>query len=77
MLSAREGVDGNSHREQLPEGFTLQEAVTLPNNFVTVFHAVTADLGLELPDYPKPDDYVPKQAEAVILVWGGSSSVGQ
>ncbi|KAF2677180.1 GroES-like protein [Lentithecium fluviatile CBS 122367] len=61
---------------KLPEGFTLAEAVTLPNNFVTVFHALTVDLGLELP-WPKPADYVPKDAEEAILIWGGASSVGQ
>ncbi|CAI6342249.1 unnamed protein product [Periconia digitata] len=60
----------------LPEGFTLQQAVTLPNNFVTVFHAVTADLGLELP-WPKPNSFAPNQKDEVILVWGGASSVGQ
>ena len=62
--------------KQLPDGFTLAEAVTLPNNFVTVFHALTADLGIELP-WPKPKDYVPKNANSIILIWGGSSSVGQ
>lgn len=61
---------------QLPEKFTLQQAVTLPNNFVTVFHSVTADLGLELP-WPKPDAYAPAQKDTAILVWGGASSVGQ
>jgi NADPH:quinone reductase-like Zn-dependent oxidoreductase len=60
----------------LPEGFTLAEAVTLPNNFVTVFHTLTTDLGIETP-WPKPDGYVPKDADKAILIWGGSSSVGQ
>ena len=60
----------------IPHGFTMQEVVTLPNNFVTVFHALTADLGLELA-WPKPDDWVPKAKETSILIWGGSSSVGQ
>jgi NADPH:quinone reductase-like Zn-dependent oxidoreductase len=50
--------------------------VTLPNNFVTVFHALTTDLGIETP-WPKPEHYIPKDAEKAILVWGGSSSVGQ
>lgn len=61
---------------QLPEGFRLDEAVTLPNNFVTVFHALTTDLNIELP-WPKPEDYVPVNADSPILIWGGSSSVGQ
>jgi NADPH:quinone reductase-like Zn-dependent oxidoreductase len=60
----------------LPNTFTLPEAVTLPNNFVTVFHALTTDLGIETP-WPKPHDYVPREAEKAVLIWGGSSSVGQ
>lgn len=43
---------------------------------MTVFHSVTKDLGLEMP-WPKPADYVPPYADAAILIWGGSSSVGQ
>ena len=50
--------------------------MTLPNNFVTVFHAVSADLVLPMP-WPKPADYSPPRAESAILVWGGASSVGQ
>jgi hypothetical protein len=50
--------------------------VTLPNNFVTVFHTLTRDLSIETP-WPKPNNYVPKDADQPILVWGGSSSVGQ
>jgi len=61
---------------KVPSGFTLQEAVTLPNNFVTVFHAVTADLGLPLP-WPRPDNPQPQHANDPILIWGGASSVGQ
>ena len=61
---------------QLPTGFTLQEAVTLPNNFVTACHTITADLGLPFP-WPKPVDYVPPRANDRILIWGGASSVGQ
>lgn len=54
----------------------MPEAVTLPDNFVTVFHTLTTDLGIETP-WPKPENYVPKGASAPILIWGGSSSVGQ
>jgi NADPH:quinone reductase-like Zn-dependent oxidoreductase len=50
--------------------------VTLPNNFVTVFHALTKDLDIETP-WPKPEGYVPQSAKVPILIWGGSSSVGQ
>ncbi|EAT78523.1 hypothetical protein SNOG_13898 [Parastagonospora nodorum SN15] len=61
---------------KLPEDFSLAEAVTLPNNFVTVFHTLITDLGIVTP-WPKPDSYVPRDADKAILVWGGSSSVGQ
>jgi NADPH:quinone reductase-like Zn-dependent oxidoreductase len=50
--------------------------VTLPNNFVTVFYAVTEDLGLPLP-WPLPNDYQSPQTNNPILIWGGSSSVRQ
>lgn len=60
---------------KLPKGFTMQEAVTLPNNFVTVWHVFTKEFGFELP-WPKPEGYVPPNAEDWILIWGGSSSCG-
>ncbi|PVH83380.1 GroES-like protein [Cadophora sp. DSE1049] len=60
----------------LPPRHTLQEAITLPNNLVTVFYSLTTDLGLPLP-WPKPASYVPEHSDSPILIWGGSSSVGQ
>jgi NADPH:quinone reductase-like Zn-dependent oxidoreductase len=42
---------------------------------VTVFHAVTTDLSLPLP-WPVPSQ-APEHANEPILIWGGSSSVGQ
>lgn len=45
----------------------------IPN--IQVFHAVTADLRLPLP-WPVPQT-APPRAEDAILIWGGSSSVGQ
>lgn len=61
---------------QVPEGFALQEAVTLPNNVVTIFHAVTTDLELPLP-WPRPATPEPLHANSPILIWGGASSCGQ
>lgn len=61
---------------QVPSGFTLQQVVAVPENFTTVFHAVTNDLGLELP-WPRPPDWSPPHESADILIWGGASSVGQ
>lgn len=60
---------------KVPKGFTLQEAVTVNVNLVTVFHSATVDLELELP-WPIPRGWKPKDAEKPILVWGASSSVG-
>ena len=61
---------------KIPSGFSMQQAVTVPNNFVTAWQSSINDLGLELP-WPKPNNYGPPQADEWILVWGGSSSVGQ
>ena len=62
---------------KVPEGWEhrLHEVVTLPNNFVTAWHTLVTDLGLTLP-WPKTDEALPEKEER-ILVWGGSSSVGQ
>ncbi|KAK2004063.1 zinc-binding dehydrogenase [Colletotrichum falcatum] len=60
---------------KLPTSLAPQEAVTVPTNLITVFHAVTADLGLELP-WPKPAGWEPKERDYAILVWGAASSVG-
>ncbi|KAF2871459.1 chaperonin 10-like protein [Massariosphaeria phaeospora] len=60
----------------VPEGVAMRDAVTLPNNFVTVFHAGTTDLGFGMP-WPRPNAYVPNDADALVLIWGGASSVGQ
>ena len=61
---------------KIPPGFSMQQAVTVPNNFVTAWQSSITDLGFELP-WPKPDGYVPPEVNDWILIWGGSSSVGQ
>ncbi|CCF44427.1 zinc-binding dehydrogenase [Colletotrichum higginsianum] len=60
---------------KLPANVTPQEAATVPTNLITVFHAVTADLGLELP-WPRPANWEPKEKDDAVLVWGAASSVG-
>ncbi|UNI15027.1 Methylcrotonoyl-CoA carboxylase [Purpureocillium takamizusanense] len=62
---------------RIPDGLSLREACTVPVNLVTVFHTATADLELELP-WPVPSraDWRPAAADAPVLVWGASSSVG-
>jgi NADPH:quinone reductase-like Zn-dependent oxidoreductase len=61
---------------KVPEGFREQDVVTVPNNFVTAFQSLMRDLGLKMP-WPKPDGWMPQDAFKSILIWGGSSSVGQ
>ncbi|GKT93848.1 LOW QUALITY PROTEIN: zinc-binding dehydrogenase [Colletotrichum tofieldiae] len=60
---------------KLPKGLTMQEAVTVPDNLVTVFQAAVVDLGLPLP-WPIPEGWTPPEADAPILLWGGAGSVG-
>ncbi|KAK1638395.1 zinc-binding dehydrogenase [Colletotrichum phormii] len=63
---------------KLPANVTPQEAATVPTNLITVFHAATADLGLELP-WPRPEGaeaWVPRARDDAVLVWGAASSVG-
>lgn len=61
---------------KVPKGMSLQEAVTIPSNYVTAMHTITHDLGLLLP-WPRPDGWTPPEADAPILVWGAAGSVGQ
>ncbi|KAH8820146.1 chaperonin 10-like protein [Xylogone sp. PMI_703] len=61
---------------KLPKGFSFQEAVTLPCNVVTAFHAITHDLSLPLP-WPCPPNPSPPHADVPILIWGGATSCGQ
>ncbi|KAL8764001.1 MAG: hypothetical protein Q9184_000289 [Pyrenodesmia sp. 2 TL-2023] len=62
---------------KVPSGWEnrLAECVTLPNNFVTAWNTLLNVLGLALP-WPKPSTFNPS-TDPRILVWGGSSSVGQ
>lgn len=62
---------------KIPEGIPPQAAVTVPTNLVTVFHTVTKDLELDLP-WPRDPSWTPSPAaaDAPILIWGASSSVG-
>ncbi|KAI1880305.1 hypothetical protein JX265_001926 [Neoarthrinium moseri] len=61
---------------RIPNGFTMEEVATIPENFITVFNTMATDLGLPTP-WPKPADYVPPRADEPILIWGAASSVGQ
>ena len=61
---------------KLPETVKPEAAATVPSSLVTTWHALTTDLSIDLP-YPKPSSYTPPNADAPILTWGASSSVGQ
>ncbi|KAI0460652.1 GroES-like protein [Xylaria acuta] len=61
---------------KIPEGFSLEQVVTLPENLVTAFNTISTDLKLPTP-WPKPADYQPPRANEHILIWGAASSVGQ
>ncbi|KAK3693935.1 chaperonin 10-like protein [Podospora appendiculata] len=63
---------------KLPPNLTLSQAVAVPTNLITAFHAITNDLGLALP-WPVPAtgwSPPPSVADKPILVWGAASSVG-
>ncbi|KAL8855650.1 MAG: hypothetical protein Q9178_007699 [Gyalolechia marmorata] len=62
---------------KVPPGWEdrLSECVTVPNNFVTAWNTLLNLLGLPLP-WPKTSNFTPR-TDRRILVWGGSSSVGQ
>lgn len=60
---------------QIPGNVSMPEAVVIPTNLVTIFHTLTTDLEIPLP-WPKPAGYRPA-TDQPILIWGGSSSVGQ
>lgn len=54
----------------------MQEAAAIPTNLVTAFHTLSTHFDFLLP-YPKSEGWTPRQSQTPILVWGGSSSVGQ
>lgn len=59
----------------VPENTSLQAAATVGSSVVTVFHSVTADLGLDLP-WPIPQGWKPEHADTPVLLWGAAGSVG-
>lgn len=54
----------------------MQEAAAILTNLVTAFYTLSTHFDFLLP-YPKPEGWTPRQSQTPILVWGGSSSVGQ
>ncbi|KAH6658064.1 chaperonin 10-like protein [Truncatella angustata] len=61
---------------KIPNGFSMEQVATIPENFISAFNTLVSDLDLPTP-WPKPADYVPPRASDPILIWGAASSVGQ
>ncbi|KAI0027934.1 GroES-like protein [Vararia minispora EC-137] len=61
---------------KLPDNISPQAAVTVPDNFVTAFWALTHYLGLTIP-FDLPVRTPPPEHGEPILIWGGATSVGQ
>ncbi|CAD6566540.1 MAG: hypothetical protein TREMPRED_002726 [Tremellales sp. Tagirdzhanova-0007] len=59
---------------KIPPNLSPQEAVTIPDSFVSAYHTIATELGIPLPI--KLPARAPEDADMPILVWGGSSSVG-
>ncbi|KAI0786155.1 chaperonin 10-like protein [Abortiporus biennis] len=63
---------------KLPSNISPQEAVTIPDNFVTAYFTLFGEPNLQLPIPSElPSLSTPLEAETPILVWGAGGSVGQ
>ncbi|KAI5991350.1 hypothetical protein EDC04DRAFT_1346644 [Pisolithus marmoratus] len=61
---------------KVPDTMSLEDAVTIPDNFVTAFYTIFDQLGLPLPQ-PFPATAAPPDAEVPILIYGAGSTAGQ
>ncbi|KAF8913202.1 biotin/lipoyl attachment:Carbamoyl-phosphate synthase subunit L [Gymnopilus junonius] len=60
---------------KIPDSLPLEEAATIPDNFVTAFYTLFSQLGLPIPlSFPAPES--PPLASAPILVYGAGSTAG-
>lgn len=59
----------------VPANISMQAAAAVSSSLVTAVHTITADLGLDLP-WPIPPNWSPPKADAPILIWGASGTVG-
>ncbi|KAG8530722.1 uncharacterized protein KY384_004079 [Bacidia gigantensis] len=73
-----EGNGEGQGKGEVQEGINerLKALVTVPNNFVSAWHALVTDLGIAL-SWPIPKFDENEDRTKTILVWGGSGSVGQ
>ncbi|KAF9532716.1 hypothetical protein CPB83DRAFT_807207 [Crepidotus variabilis] len=68
-------VQPRSVVSKIPDSLSLEEAATLPDNFVCAFYVLFNQLGLPVPSsFPVSDS--PPLADTPILIYGASSTVG-
>ncbi|KAL0951908.1 hypothetical protein HGRIS_008563 [Hohenbuehelia grisea] len=60
----------------IPDDLPLEEAATIPDNFVTAFYTIFNQLGFPIPQY-FPPQHPPPLAAVPILVYGGGSTAAQ
>lgn len=60
---------------QIPDSLSLEEAATIPDNFVTTFYALFLRLGLPVPS--KFPDTGPPLSKTPILIYGAGTTAGQ
>ncbi|KAF9052400.1 GroES-like protein, partial [Hymenopellis radicata] len=69
-------IQSRSVCAKVPESMSLAAAATVPDNFVTAFRTLFADLGLPYPtSYPAKEP--PAGANSAILIYGAGSTAGQ
>lgn len=61
---------------KIPDNVSLEDAVTIPDNFVTAFYTIFDQLGLPFP-LQFPATTAPQDAEVPILIYGAGSTAGQ
>ncbi|KAI5478782.1 quinone oxidoreductase 2 [Pseudohyphozyma bogoriensis] len=59
----------------LPPNLSIEEAVTIPDSFVTAVHSFATELSLPI-SLDLPARTPPAQKDVEILIWGGGTSVG-
>ncbi|KAF9469625.1 carbamoyl-phosphate synthase L chain, ATP binding domain-containing protein [Collybia nuda] len=61
---------------KIPDSLPLDEAATIPDNFVTAFYTLFNQIGLPIPD-SFPATAPPPLAHTAIFIYGASSTTGQ
>ncbi|KAH7915701.1 chaperonin 10-like protein [Hygrophoropsis aurantiaca] len=59
---------------KIPDNLTLEEAATIPDNFITAFYTLFDGLGLPIPTFPISAP--PPRADTPILIYGAGATSG-